>query len=84
MIHPEMINFEDFYNWLIKRHGRHALSHINFSCSADTYCGLKFNEIPSDNVSSSMVDVMVELGLIEKCPSNYSKDTVYYKLLVPD
>jgi hypothetical protein len=82
MISPEIINFEDFHSWLIKRHGGHALSHNNFSSSADTYCGLTHGSLPSDNTNEIMIDAMIELGLIEKCPSNYSHDTIFYKLIL--
>lgn len=62
----EDIDFIDAYSWLKHRHGHQKLSFLQFSNAIDSYYGLKYGTMPSDEVNEHVVKTMMDIGLLDK------------------
>lgn len=66
MIRIEDIDFIDIYNWLWYRHKDHKLSYDQFHNIVDSYCGLKYGEIPNDDVNVHIIDALIDIELLRQ------------------
>lgn len=70
-IRADDVDFMDFYEYSKNIHGPMALSLDVLYEMADTYCGLRFGKMPDDQVNRTIVDTMIEMGLLVSVDGQY-------------